>query len=228
MTGIPADPADPADPPAPAVPAVTAERLVATPEGAARLTTSAPPGIPVGLLVLGHGAGGRRWTDDVVATRDTAVACGWAVVLVDQPWRVAQRRVAGPPASLDRAWLAVIAALGPDRPAGPLVVGGRSAGARVACRTAVATGADAVVALSFPLHPPGRPDRSRAGELALPAAAGIPVHVVQGITDPFGTPDEVRGVLPPHATLDAVPGPHALERAAAQVAAAVLTRLPEG
>lgn len=203
-------------------------RLVDTPEGVARVTTSLPHGIPVGLLVLGHGAGGLRWTLDVLATRDAAVADGWVVALVDQPWRVAGRRVGGPPASLDRAWLSVLAALEPVRPAGPLVVGGRSAGARVACRTAAAAGAGAVVALSFPLHPPGHPERTRRDELALPAAAGIPVHVVQGRTDPFGTPEEVRPLLPPGASLDVVVGPHALERAAGDVAAVVLSRLPRG
>jgi uncharacterized protein len=199
--------------------------LVDTTEGIARVTTSRPPGRPVGLLVLGHGAGGLRWTDDVLATRDTAVAAGWAVALVDQPWRVAGRRVAGPPASLDRGWLAALDALEANRPQGLLVVGGRSAGARVACRTAAAAGADAVVALSFPLHPPGRPERTRAEELALAAADGIPVHVVQGSTDPFGTPVEVRSVLPPGATLDVVVAPHALERVAGDVATLVLARL---
>lgn len=202
--------------------------MVDTSEGVARVTTCLPPGIPAGVLVLGHGAGGLRWTLDVLATRDAAVAAGWVVVLVDQPWRVAGRRVGGQPASLDRAWLAVLAALEPTRPAGPLVVGGRSAGARVACRTAAVVGARAVVALSFPLHPAGCPERTRRDELALPAAAGIPVHVVQGAADPLGTPDEVRPVLPPLASLDVVVGTHSLERVAGDVAALVLSRLPRG
>lgn len=199
--------------------------LVDTPDGPARLTLSRPPGIPIGLLVLGHGAGGLRWTDDVVSTSEAAVGAGWLVALVDQPWRVAGRRIAGPPASLDRAWLAVLGALEADRPPGPLVVGGRSAGARVACRTAADVGATAVLALSFPLHPPGRPERSRAGELRLPGASGIPVHVVQGHSDAFGTPDEVRAELARGATVDEVPGTHSLERSAALVAAAAITRL---
>lgn len=199
--------------------------LVDTPDGPARLTVSRPPGIPTGLLVLGHGAGGLRWTDDVVSTRDAAVGAGWVVALVDQPWRVAGRRIGGPPASLDRAWLAVLGAMEPDRASGPLVVGGRSAGARVACRTAAAVGADAVLALSFPLHPPGRPERSRATELRLPGVDGIPVHVVQGHRDAFGTPDEVRAELAHGSTVDEVPGTHSLERSAALVAAAALTRL---
>ena len=172
------------------------ERLVDTPLGPARATTTRPDGIPAGALVLGHGAGGLRWTLDVLATRDAAVAAGWVVVLVDQPWRVAGKKLGPAPASLDLAWLPVLAALAPELGPGPLVVGGRSAGARVACRTAAAVGAGAVVALSFPLHPPGAPDRSRAPELAMPSAHGIPVHVVQGRTDPFGTPAEVEAVLP--------------------------------
>jgi predicted alpha/beta-hydrolase family hydrolase len=191
---------------------------VDTPSGPARATRSRPDGAVRGRLVLGHGAGGLRWTDDVLAVRDAALGLGWVVDLLDQPWRVAGRRVGPGPAALDAAWLAALEAL--PREVGPLVVGGRSAGARVACRTARAVGAAAVLALSFPLHPPGRPDRSRADELARPATDGLPVHVVQGRTDPFGTPGEVRAVLPPGATLVAVDGPHSLERAAADVAVA--------
>ena len=204
------------------------ERLVETPEGPARTTTTDPVGDPVGSLVLGHGAGGLRWTLDVLATRDAAVAAGWQVVLVDQPWRVAERRVGPRPAALDLAWRPVLADVDRHRGSGPLVVGGRSAGARVACRTAAEVGAAAVVALSFPLHPPGRPQQSRATELAQPAASGIPVHVVQGTTDPFGRPEEVAAVLPDGATLDTVPGPHSLGRVADRVAAIVLARLPRG
>lgn len=202
------------------------ELVVETPEGPARATTTAARGVRVGTLVLGHGAGGLRWTDDLLAVRDAAVGAGWTVVLVDQPWRVAGRRVGPAPASLDRAWLAVLAAVGESPGSRPLVVGGRSAGARVACRTASGLGAVAVLAVSFPLHPPGRPDRSRAAELALPAAAGIPVHVVQGRSDPFGTPAEVTAALPPRATVDAVDGPHSLERVAGAVAALAVARLP--
>ncbi|HET6966676.1 MAG TPA: alpha/beta family hydrolase [Ornithinibacter sp.] len=203
-------------------------RLVDTPLGPARVTTSRPVGVLGGALVLGHGAGGLRWTLDVLATRDAAVAAGWVVVLVDQPWRVAGKKLGPAPASLDRAWLPVLAALAPELGTGPLVVGGRSAGARVACRTAAAVGASAVVALSFPLHPPGRPESSRAAELATPATHGIPVHVVQGRTDPFGSPDEVAAVLPPGATLDVVTGAHSIGGAAQAVAALVVRRLPTG
>lgn len=203
-------------------------RLVETPLGPARATTTRPVGVPRGALVLGHGAGGLRWTLDVLATRDAVVAAGWVVVLVDQPWRVAGRKLGPAPASLDLAWLPVLAALAADLGTGPLVVGGRSAGARVACRTAAAVGASAVVALSFPLHPPGRPERSRVPELVMPAAHGIPVHVVQGRTDPFGSPDEVAAVLPPGATLDVVTGAHSIGGSAQTVAALVVRRLPAG
>ena len=201
-------------------------RLLDTPLGPARATTTRPDGVPAGALVLGHGAGGLRWTLDVLATRDAVVAAGWTVVLVDQPWRVAGKKLGPAPASLDVAWLPVLAALAPDLGPGPLVVGGRSAGARVACRTAAAVGARAVVALSFPLHPPARPESSRAAELAMPSAHGIPVHVVQGRTDPFGTPAEVEAVLPPAATLDVVTGAHSIGGSAQAVAALVVQRLP--
>ena len=199
--------------------------LVETPEGPARTTVTQPDGIPVGLLVLGHGAGGLRWTDDVTASRDAAVDAGWTVALVDQPWRVAGRRIGGQPASLDRAWLAVLPTLHAHRPnGGPLVVGGRSAGARVACRTAAAVGANAVLALSFPLHPPGRPERSRGEELREPGRHGITVHVIQGLSDAFGTPEEGREVLT-GAAVHEVAGTHSLERSAALVATAVTSAL---
>ena len=203
-------------------------RLVDTPLGPARTTTTRPDGIPAGSLVLGHGAGGQRWTLDVLATRDAAVAAGWAVVLVDQPWRVAGKKLGPAPASLDQAWLVVLESLAAGRGTAPLVVGGRSAGARVACRTAAAVRARAVLALSFPLHPPGRPDSTRAHELAMPSAHGIPVHVVQGRTDPFGTPVEVRAVLPPEATLDVVTGAHSIGGSARVVAQLVVQRLGAG
>jgi predicted alpha/beta-hydrolase family hydrolase len=201
------------------------EMLVETPQGSARTTTSTPTEPGLGTLVLGHGAGGLRWTKDVLAVRDAAVAAGWTVVLVDQPWRVAGRRLGPAPPALDRAWRAVLDSVHVSGGDGLLVVGGRSAGARVACRTAAAVGADAVVALSFPLHPPGRPERSRAGELALPGAAGIPVHVIQGRTDRFGGPDEVAAALPAGSTVDAVTGTHSLGGSATRVAALVVARL---
>ena len=128
-----------------------------------------PRRVPATTLVLGHGAGGGIEAPRPRGARPRAAARGVTVVLVEQPWRVAGKKVAAAPERLDVAWSAVLA----DRRCatvlrprgGVLVVGGRSAGARVACRTALATGADLVVCLAFPLHPPGRPDRSRADEL---------------------------------------------------------------
>ena len=199
---------------------VTARVLeVQTPVGTARAHLRRPSAA-VGALVLGHGAGGGVEAADLVAVRDAAVAAGWAVALVEQPWRVLGRRVAQAPPRLDEAWLPVLRALRSGRGAlrGPLVTGGRSAGARVACRTGEQVGAAATVCLAFPLHPPGRPERSRAGELASPAS--LPLLVVQGERDTFGRPEEVRAVLPEGARVVAVPGGHALDTAAGTRAAA--------
>jgi len=166
-----------------------------------------------GTLVLGHGAGGLSWSADLQALTSLTVD-GWLVVLVEQPWRVAGRKVATPPAQLDVAWLSVMASLtsGHNPVPRPLVVGGRSAGARVACRTAAAVGADAVLALSFPLHPPGKPDRSRAPEALLVTGAGIPLAVIQGEKDPFGSPEEVRSALGPRAEVLAARGTHSFTK----------------
>lgn len=159
-------------------------REVPTPAGPARTWTEGPAGAPV--LVLGHGAGGGVDAPDLLAARDGALSAGLQVVRVEQPWRVRGRKVAEAPARLDLAWTAVLAGL-----EGPLVVGGRSAGARVACRTAGQVGAVGVLALAFPLHPPGRPERSRLDELLAPA---VPRLVVQGSRDAFGVPDPAPGV----------------------------------
>jgi uncharacterized protein len=158
---------------------------VATAHGPARLDVDQPATAPLSLLVLGHGAGGGVDAVDLVAVRDAAVAAGVTVARVTQPYRVAGRRAPAPAGQLDHAFGAVVAAARGQVPPGtPLVVGGRSSGARVACRTAVELGAAGVLALAFPLHPPGRPDRSRAGEL--PDA--VPTLVVNGDRDPFGVP----------------------------------------
>jgi hypothetical protein len=138
------------------------------------------------VLVLTHGAGGGVDSPDLRAARDAGLGLGAAVARVLQPYRVRGARAPGSPERQDAAWLEVIAALREQFPAIPLVQGGRSNGARVACRTARAAGAQAVVALAFPLHPPGRPERSRAAELR---QAGTPVLVVNGERDPFGIPD---------------------------------------
>lgn len=156
-----------------------------TPRGPARVDTDLPAGPPTTLLVLGHGAGGGVDAPDLLALRDAAVAGGVAVARVTQPYRVAGRRAPAPAGQLDEAWTAVLAGLRERHPTVPrLVVGGRSSGARVACRTAVAVGAAGVVALAFPLHPPGRPERSRAAELV----TGLPTLVLNGDRDPFGVP----------------------------------------
>ncbi|GAA4346127.1 alpha/beta hydrolase family protein [Angustibacter luteus] len=203
-----------ARPPAPQV------RDVETPVGPARVHVRRPVRA-VGTLVLGHGAGGGFGAKDLTAAARAAVDDGWAVALVEQPWLVAGKRVAAPPPRLDEAWLPAVRELRSGRGAlpGPLVVGGRSAGARVACRTATALAADAVLALAFPLHPPGKPERSRADELAL--VGGLPLLVVQGRRDPFGGPQDVEPVLPSSGRVVAVAGDHGLSGDLPAVVAAV-------
>jgi len=155
--------------------------------------------------VLGHGAGGGVESRDLSATRDVALESRLTVVLVEQPYRVAGRRSPAPAAHLDVAWTAVVASLSKRRLAGlPLIVGGRSAGARVACRTATATGAAGVLCLAFPLLPPrpsGAP-RSRLPELD---AVSVPTLVVQGENDRFGVPPAAAS-----RTVAVVRGDHAL------------------
>lgn len=159
--------------------------LLDTPRGPADIRITEPVGKPFGLLVLGHGAGGGVDAPDLRALHDAAVAAGLRVALVTQPYRVAGRRAPPPAGHLDEAWLAVVRHLLNAHPQSrPLILGGRSSGARVACRTAVALGAVAVLALAFPLHPPGRPERSRAAELPV----DLPTLVVNGDADPFGVP----------------------------------------
>jgi predicted alpha/beta-hydrolase family hydrolase len=204
---------------------VSDPREIATPLGPARATCSEPAGNPVGTLVLGHGAGGGIQAKDLVAVTRAACAAGWRAVRVEQPWRVAGKKVASPPPQLDIGWRAVLAALRGDAMlTGPLVLGGRSAGARVACRSADEQGAAGVLALAFPLHPPGRPDKSRADELHL---VRVRLLIVQGERDPFGGPAEVREALGDHPTARvlAVPGDHSLSRELASVGAAVATWL---
>ncbi|GAA3866053.1 hypothetical protein GCM10022227_24320 [Streptomyces sedi] len=170
---------------------------VETPAGEARISwwDASDAGC---VLALGHGAGGGIEARDLAALAAVLPAHGVSVALVEQPWRVAGRKLAPAPRTLDTAWRAVAPALA--EPGLPLVVGGRSAGARVACRTALETGARGVLALAFPLHPPGRPERSRADELRL---GKLPLLVVQGGRDPFGRPaefpEEVRPVEVPEA-----------------------------
>ncbi|MFE9688275.1 alpha/beta family hydrolase [Micromonospora sp. NPDC005806] len=164
---------------------------IETPRGPARVDTDLPGAGCATLLVLGHGAGGDVDAPDLIAVRDAVVEAGVGVVRVTQPYRVAGRRAPAPAGHLDEAWRAVLAALRERHPTvSRWVVGGRSSGARVACRTAGSVGAAGVVALAFPLHPPGRPERSRADELR----TGLPTLVVNGDRDPFGVPEPGPGV----------------------------------
>jgi uncharacterized protein len=165
---------------------------IPTPAGAAVAEIDRPRTSPIAWLVLTHGAGGGVDTPDVSAVRAAALKAGIVVVRLTQPYRVAGRSTPSAPAKQDEAWLAAIAVLRRRKLlAGlPLVTGGRSNGARVACRTAVAAGAVAVVAMAFPVHPPGRPELSRLAELD---EAGVPVLVIQGDRDPFGMPPPKRG-----------------------------------
>jgi uncharacterized protein len=178
---------------------------------------------PRAALVLGHGAGGGVEAPDLVATAEAARAEGVAVALVEQPYRVAGRRSPAPPKRLDEAWIAVLERLAERELGGvPLIVGGRSLGARVACRTVEPTGADAMLCLAFPLQPPARkgkpPSPSRLPELD---AVTVPMLVVQGDRDRFGTPPSSR-----RREVAVVPGDHGLKADTDAVAAAVRSWLP--
>ena len=167
-----------------------------------------------GLLVLGHGAGGGVSARDLVAVARVARSEALAVALVEQPYKVAGRRSPAPAGHLDAAWETVVASLSAGDLRGlPLIAGGRSSGARVACRTAAATGAAGVLCLAFPVHPPGRPAKSRLDELD---AVGVPVLVVQGASDPFGMPAAGAG-----REVVVVPGGHSLAGDLVAVADAV-------
>ena len=159
------------------------QRELETPHGPARAHLHPIDGAAA-LLVLGHGAGGGVTAPDLVTATEAANAAGVSVALVVQPYRVAGRKSPAPAHQLDAAWLAVVEQLrGPE----PVLCGGRSSGARVACRTAAGTGAAGILCLAFPLHPPGRPEKTRLGELE---AVEVPVLIVQGESDPFGMPPE--------------------------------------
>jgi uncharacterized protein len=168
---------------------------------------------PHAAVVLGHGAGGGVESPDLVGATKAANESGLSVALVEQPYRVAGRRSPAPARQLDAAWLAVVPQLFPGL---PLIVGGRSAGARVACRTAATTQPKAVLCLAFPLHPPGKPEKTRLDELD---AVTVPTLVVQGERDPFGLPPPG-----PQRTVVTIPGTHSLRSstAVAEVVAAWL------
>jgi uncharacterized protein len=162
-----------------------------TPRGLGRYDLVEPATAATSLMVLGHGAGGGVDAPDIVAVRDAVRDHGVAVARVTQPYRVAGKRAPAPAAALDEAWVAAVVRLRTGNLGRiPLIVGGRSSGARVACRTANEVGASAIVALAFPLHPPGRPERSRASELD----TGVPTLVLNGDKDPFGVPEPAKGI----------------------------------
>jgi uncharacterized protein len=170
-----------------------------TPHGPARAHLHAIDA-PRLAVVLGHGAGGGVAAKDLVTATRAANEAGATVVLVEQPYRVAGRKSPAPARQLDAAWVAAVEQLPVEGL--PLVTGGRSAGARVACRTADDTSARGVLCLAFPLHPPGRPEKSRLDELE---QVERPVLIVQGESDPFGMPPEA-----PDREVVKVPGNHSL------------------
>ncbi|MEU2913232.1 alpha/beta family hydrolase [Streptomyces massasporeus] len=162
----------------------TATETVETDAGTARITWHGARKARL-VLAVGHGAGGGIEARDLTALAEVLPAHGVTVARVEQPWRVAGKKLAPAPKTLDAGWRGIWPALA--KSGLPVISGGRSAGARVACRTATELGAHAVLALSFPLHPPGKPEKSRADELL---GSGVPTLVVQGGNDPFGKPAE--------------------------------------
>ncbi|MCE3550232.1 alpha/beta hydrolase [Pseudonocardia sp. RS11V-5] len=209
-------------------PAEVAE--VPTPHGPARVHVRRAPGTPRGALLMGHGAGGGVDAPDLRAAARAALDAGLHVVLVEQPYRVAGRRAPAPATQLDAAWEAVVGVLrgsgdvagaedcvaaGTDADASggavggllaglPLLFGGRSSGARVACRCAAAGGAVGIVCLAFPVHPPGKPEKHRRAEID---GVTVPVLVVQGESDPFGRPEPT-----PTREVVLLPGDHSLKK----------------
>ncbi|MDI2099625.1 alpha/beta family hydrolase [Ruicaihuangia caeni] len=167
---------------------------IPTEHGLSRLTIDSAPEQRA-VLWLGHGAGGGIEARDLAALASRLPQRGVTVARYEQPWRVAGKRIASRPAALDAAWLQTLPVVSELADGMPLLCGGRSAGARVACRTAAQTGAAGVVCLAFPLHPPGAPEKSRLSELLEPE---VPVLVLQGGRDTFGGAElvaaEVRGV----------------------------------
>jgi predicted alpha/beta-hydrolase family hydrolase len=191
---------------------------VETPHGPANVHLHAVDQ-PVAALVLGHGAAGGVASRDLVAATEVALSEAFNVALVEQPYRVAGRRSPAPARQLDAAWTAVVDHLREGELEGlPLVVGGRSLGARVACRTVGTTGAVGVLCLAFPLQPPRGSSQSRLPELD---EVQVPTLVVQGERDPFGMPPASAS-----RTVVQVPGDHSLRTDLEAVAAAVRGWLP--
>ena len=188
----------------------TLVETVETSAGDARITRFPADGVRSALLMLGHGIGGGIEAPDLQALAAALPSQGVEVVLVEQPWRVAGKRLGPAPKTLDVAWRAVVDHVRASLVGGaghkvPLLVGGRSAGARVACRTGRDIGAAAVLALAFPLHPPGKPEKSRADELT---GTGLPTLLVQGAVDPFGAPSEFPALPPTHRLVGLAAGGH--------------------
>lgn len=191
---------------------------IATAHGPARVHLHRPGSAPTGLLVLGPGASGGVTAGDLRAATEVGLAAGAAVALVEQPYRVAGRKPPPPAPQVDAAWIAVVAQLRVEFGPIPLVTGGRSFGARVACRTSWVTGSVGVLCLAFPTHPPGRPERSRQPELS---SVTVPTLVIQGERDPFGMPagsDNCRVVV--------VAGDHSLKKDMPAIRAAIAGWLP--
>jgi predicted alpha/beta-hydrolase family hydrolase len=178
---------------------------VSTPQGPGRFFVDLAER-PRSILVLGHGASGGVGSADLELLADGLPGLGISVVRFEQPWRTAGRKVGAPPPRLDEAWCAALEWLtGQEWAQQPVVVGGRSAGARVACRTASKTDPAAIVCLAFPLHPPGRPQKTRLEELKTPH---VPRLVLQGSKDSFGTAEEIRTAIDetPDITVVELPG----------------------
>ena len=198
--------------------------LAPTPHGDARVHLARPADAARGLMMLGHGAGGGVTAPDLTLAAGVGLTAGLAVALVEQPYRVAGRRAPAPLGQVDTAWRAVTEHVSAVAPGIPVVVGGRSFGARVACRTASDVGASGVLCLAFPVHPPGRPEKSRLAELI---AVTVPTLVIQGVRDAFGVPNP--RTLPDNITLAVVDGDHSLKKDAATIREAIstwLARLP--
>jgi uncharacterized protein len=186
------------------------ELTIETPRGQARAQVTLPDGAaPSAALILGHGAGGGIGAPDIQAAKGAALGAGFAVALVEQPYRVAGRRAPAPAAHLDDAWCSVIEQLRDQELAGlALVTGGRSLGARVACRTVGATGSIGLLCLAFPLQPPQRASATKPTPSRLPEleAVTVPTLVVQGRSDRFGIPPDG-----PNRTVVTVAGDHGLK-----------------
>jgi predicted alpha/beta-hydrolase family hydrolase len=191
------------------------ESMIDTAHGSARVIRH-PVRSPRGLLVLGHGAGGGVGAPDLLAATAAAREIGVEVALVEQPYRVAGRKVPSPAPQLDAAWSTVLATLRAAADGLPVVTGGRSSGARVACRTALAVGASGVLCLAFPLFAPARKSGERPSRQAELDGAGVPVLVIQGLTDPFGMPQPA-----PDREVVEVVGDHGLKKDLPTLRAAV-------